>query len=65
MAKDVERLEGELKELEERLRKLETAVAIHGLKVGAITILLVTLFSGIGAVINHKLASIAKWWTAQ
>ncbi len=65
MAKDVERLENEIKELQGRLRKVEITIAEQGLKVGAIAILLITFFSGIGAVINHKLASIAKWWTAQ
>lgn len=65
MAKDVERLENDIKKIEERLRRIETAVAIHGLKVGAITLLLVTFFSSIGAIVSHKIASIAKWWTGQ
>jgi hypothetical protein len=61
MAKDDDRIE----KLEERIRKLEVALAVQGLKVGAITILLVTFFSGIGAILSHKLTSIAEWWTGR
>lgn len=65
MANDTENLRKDVKELEERLRKVETALALQGLKVGAIAVLLLTTFSAIGAVMSHKLASIAKWWTGQ
>jgi len=65
MANDTERLREDIKELEERLRKVETVLAVQGLKVGAIAVLMVTTFSAIGAVISHKLSWIAKWWAGQ
>jgi uncharacterized coiled-coil protein SlyX len=58
MAKDDDRIE----KLEERIRKLEVTIAVQGLKVGAITILLVTFFSGIGAILSKNMTFLVKLW---
>lgn len=65
MAKDTDRLEEALKDYDKRLRAVETAIALQGLKVGAIVVLLIGAFSALGAVISHKLSWLAKWWSSQ
>lgn len=60
-----EDLHTRLNDHETRLRNVETAITVQGLKVGAILVLIVTIAGSIGSLIVNKIDMLAKWWSAQ
>jgi len=50
---------------EQRLRSVETAITIQGLKVGALITLIMTVCGSVAGIIAHKIDAIVKWWSGQ
>jgi hypothetical protein len=50
---------------ETRIRAMETAITVQGLKVGAILVLIITVAGSIGSLFVNKIDMLAKWWSSQ
>ena len=62
-----EDLHTRLNDHEVRLRNVETAITVQGLKVGAILVLIVTVAGSISSLIVNNLDKmlVTKWWSSQ
>ena len=65
IAKSSEDLHTRLDDHENRIRTMETAITVQGLKVGAILVLIVTVAGSIGSLIVNKIDMLANWWSTQ
>lgn len=65
ITKSSEDIHTRLDDHEARIRTMETAITIQGLKVGAILVLIVTVAGSIGSLVVNKIDMIAKWWSSQ
>lgn len=67
IAKSSEDIHTRLDDHETRLRNVETAITVQGLKVGAILVLIVTVAGSISSLIVNNLDKmlVTKWWSSQ
>lgn len=65
IASSAEDIHLRLNDHETRIRAMETAITVQGLKVGAILVLIVTIAGSIGTLIVNKIDMLAKWWSSQ
>jgi tetrahydromethanopterin S-methyltransferase subunit G len=65
IAKSSEGINERLDDHEQRLRNVETAITIQGLKVGALITLIMTVCGSVAGLIAHKIDVIVKWWSGQ
>lgn len=65
ITKSSEDIHTRLDDHEGRIRAMETAITIQGLKVGAILVLIITVAGSIGSLIVNKIDMLAKWWSSQ
>jgi len=65
ITKSSEDIHTRLDDHETRIRAMETAITIQGLKVGAILVLIITVAGSIGSLFVNKIDMLAKWWSSQ
>lgn len=64
ITKSSEDIHSRLDDHETRIRAMETAITIQGLKVGAILVLIITVAGSISSLAVNKIDMIAKWWAS-